>query len=67
MGRPVRLVGGTTGWMPDTAVNQAAYPQSRGQKPGVRLPDFPDGGDRLSVQWCRTERGIGSFSRYGWG
>ena len=35
MGRPVRLVDGTTVSMPDTAANQAAYPQSRGQKPGL--------------------------------
>lgn len=29
MGRPVRLVDGTTVALPDTATNQAAYPQSR--------------------------------------
>src|SRR5690606_5640492 len=38
MGRPVRLVDGTTVSMPDTAANQAAYPQSRGQKPGLGFP-----------------------------
>lgn len=38
MGRPVRLVEGTTVAMPDTAANQAAYPQSRGQKPGLGFP-----------------------------
>ncbi len=38
MGRPVRLVDGTTVAMPDTAANQAAYPQSRGQKPGLGFP-----------------------------
>ncbi|MBS9760174.1 IS4-like element ISPen1 family transposase [Pseudomonas mosselii] len=37
-GRPVRLVDGTTVSMPDTAANQVAYPQSRGQKVG---PGFP--------------------------
>lgn len=38
MGRPVRLVDGTTVSMPDTAANQAAYPQSRGQKAGLGFP-----------------------------
>lgn len=38
MGRPVRLVDGTTITMPDTAANQAAYPQSRGQKAGLGFP-----------------------------
>jgi hypothetical protein len=37
-GRPVRLVDGTTIPMPDTAANQAAYPQSRSQKPGLGFP-----------------------------
>lgn len=38
MGRPVRLVDGTTVVMPDTRANQEAYPQSRGQKPGLGFP-----------------------------
>jgi len=38
MGRPVKLVDGTTVSMPDTAANQTAYPQSRGQKPGLGFP-----------------------------
>jgi len=38
MGRSVRLVDGTTVTMPDTAANQEAYPQSRGQKPGLGFP-----------------------------
>jgi hypothetical protein len=38
MGRPVRLVDGTTVAMPDTPANQDAYPQSRGQKPGLGFP-----------------------------
>ena len=37
-GRPVRLVDGTTVSMPDTPANQAAYPQSRSQKPGLGFP-----------------------------
>ena len=37
-GRPVRLVDGTTVSMPDTPANQAAYPQSRSQKPGLGNP-----------------------------
>jgi hypothetical protein len=37
-GRPVKLVDGTTVSMPDTPANQAAYPQSRSQKPGLGFP-----------------------------
>ena len=37
-GRNVRLVDGTTVTMPDTAANQHAYPQQRGQKPGLGFP-----------------------------
>jgi hypothetical protein len=37
-GRPVRLVDGTTVTLPDTAANQAAYPQLRSQKPGLGFP-----------------------------
>jgi hypothetical protein len=37
-GRPVRLVDGTTVTLPDTPANQAAFPQSRSQKPGLGFP-----------------------------
>ena len=37
-GSPVRLVDGTTVTLPDTPTNQAAYPQSRNQKPGLGFP-----------------------------
>ncbi|WP_370872702.1 IS4 family transposase [Methylicorpusculum sp.] len=37
-GRRVRLVDGTTVTMPDTEENQAAFPQQRGQKPGLGFP-----------------------------
>jgi hypothetical protein len=37
-GRPIKLVDGTTVSMPDTAENQAEYPQSASQKPGVGFP-----------------------------
>lgn len=37
-GQPVRLVDGTTVPMPDTAANQAAYPQPGSQKPGLGFP-----------------------------
>src|SRR4051812_6978548 len=37
-GRPGQLVDGTTVSMPDTAENQAAFPQPRTQKPGVGFP-----------------------------
>jgi Transposase DDE domain len=36
--RPVRLVDGTTVTLPDTTANQAAYPQSHNQKPGLGFP-----------------------------
>lgn len=37
-GRPVRLVDGTTVGLPDTPANQAQFPQSRSQKPGLGFP-----------------------------
>lgn len=37
-GRPVKIVDGSTVTMADTAENQAAYPQSRNQKPGLGFP-----------------------------
>jgi hypothetical protein len=37
-GRKVRVVDGSTVTMPDTAENQAAYPQSKTQKPGCGFP-----------------------------
>jgi hypothetical protein len=37
-GRPVKLVDGSTVSMPDTAANQAAYPQSAAQQPGLGFP-----------------------------
>jgi hypothetical protein len=37
-GRRVKLVDGTTASMPDTAPNQAAYPQPSGQKAGCGFP-----------------------------
>ena len=36
--RPVRLVDGTTLTLPDTPANQADYPQSPNQKPGLGFP-----------------------------
>ena len=39
-GRRVVLVDGSTLSMPDTEANQAAYPQSRRQKPGVGFPQM---------------------------
>jgi hypothetical protein len=37
-GRPVKLIDGSTVIMPDTEANQAEYPQSRSQKPGIGFP-----------------------------
>jgi hypothetical protein len=37
-GRKIRAVDGSTVTMPDTEVNQAAYPQSKTQKPGCGFP-----------------------------
>lgn len=36
--RHVKIVDGTTTIMPDTEANQAAFPQSSGQKPGLGFP-----------------------------
>lgn len=38
LGRVVKIFDGSTVSMPDTAENQAAYPQSRSQTPGVGFP-----------------------------
>jgi hypothetical protein len=37
-GRPVRLADGTTVTLPDTLANQARFPQSRSQAPGLGFP-----------------------------
>jgi hypothetical protein len=37
-GRRVKIVDGTAGSLPDTAQNQARYPQPRNQKPGCGFP-----------------------------
>ena len=37
-GRHVKIVDGTSASMPDTAGNQAAWPQPKGQKPGCGFP-----------------------------
>jgi hypothetical protein len=37
-GRTIEVVDGTTVSMPDTPANQAAFPQSRAQRPGVGFP-----------------------------
>ena len=37
-GREVKLIDGTTASMPDTPENQAEFPQSRTQKPGLGFP-----------------------------
>ena len=39
-GRSVKLVDGTTALLPDTPKNQAEYPQSSGQKPGLGFPSM---------------------------
>ncbi|MGZ3387957.1 MAG: IS4 family transposase, partial [Isosphaeraceae bacterium] len=46
-GRTVKVVDGTTVSMPDTHANQAAYPQSRSQAPGLGFPLA-----RLVVVFC---------------
>ena len=40
-GRHAKLIDGFTFTMPDTLKNQAAYPQQKGQTPGVGLPIVP--------------------------
>ncbi|ALP52835.1 transposase [Candidatus Tenderia electrophaga] len=37
-GRHIRIIDGTTVTMPDTAANQAVFPQQRGQQPGLGFP-----------------------------
>ncbi len=37
-GRPIKIADGSTVSMPDTPENQQAYPQQRGQKPGLGFP-----------------------------
>ncbi|HSW12894.1 MAG TPA: IS4 family transposase [Solimonas sp.] len=37
-GRPIKLIDGTTVSMPDTADNQAVFPQNRRQAPGLGFP-----------------------------
>ena len=37
-GRPVKLVDGTTAWMPDTPENQSCFPQSEQQQAGAGFP-----------------------------
>lgn len=37
-GRPIKLMDGTTVSMPDTAANQAVFPQNHQQKPGLGFP-----------------------------
>jgi hypothetical protein len=37
-GKHAKLIDGFTFTMPDTAANQAEYPQQKGQKPGIGLP-----------------------------
>jgi hypothetical protein len=37
-GRPVKILDGSTVLMPDTAANQAAYPQQTSQAPGLGFP-----------------------------
>jgi Transposase DDE domain len=46
-GRRVKVVDGTTVSMPDTAANQAAYPQNPAQRPGLGFPIA-----RLVVVFC---------------
>ena len=36
--RSVRIIDGTTVTLPDTAENQAVFPQQRSQKPGLGFP-----------------------------
>jgi hypothetical protein len=47
LGRPVKIADGTTVSMPDTAANQAAYPQPGSQQPGLGFPIA-----RLVVVFC---------------
>ena len=52
-GRPVRLVDGTTVSMADTPENQAVFPQSRSQKPGLGFPIC-----RLLAMFCLSSGAV---------
>ncbi|TAL89790.1 MAG: LacI family transcriptional regulator [Rhodanobacter sp.] len=58
-GRAVRLVDGTTVSMPDTAVNQAQYPQPRSQQPGLGFPQC-----RLAALICLGSGAILDAARF---
>lgn len=58
-GRPVQVLDGTTLTLPDSAPNQAAYPQPRSQRPGCGFPLL-----HLVVRW--EARGA-AISALAWG
>ena len=47
LGRPVKVVDGSSVQMPDTPLNQQAFPQPSGQKPGCGFPVL-----KLAVLFC---------------
>jgi hypothetical protein len=52
-GRVVKVIDGTTLNLPDTAKNQAVYPQPKSQKPGVGFPQL-----HLLVVWSALGGGV---------
>lgn len=66
-GRRVRLVDGTTVTLPDTKANQAAYPQQRGQKPGLGFPICRIVGVTCLSSGAVLDAAIGSFAGKGSG
>ena len=66
MGHPVRLLDGTTVALPDTAANQAAYPQWRGQKAGLGFPICRLVGIICLASGAVLDASLGALSRQRW-
>lgn len=61
LGRPVKLIDGTTVTMPDTQLNQSAYPQQRSQAPGVGFPICRVLGVLCLAGGCILDAAIGPY------
>ncbi|MDO3385391.1 IS4 family transposase [Gilvimarinus sp. SDUM040013] len=65
MGRPVKLVDGTTLTMPDTSENQKSFPQQRGQQPGLGFPICRLVGITCLASGALLDAAIGRFNGKG--
>ena len=64
-GRPIVLVDGSTVSMPDTPANQAEYPQSSSQKPGLGFPIEQEKRDITDLWLCGGDRGRAASKKKG--